>query len=71
MDAKVRENRLRRMAQRQRLMLMKSRRRDRLAADFGGYMVIDEDGRPVAGGSPAFSLDLDGVERFLTKKRTG
>jgi hypothetical protein len=57
------------MASRQRLILMKSYRRDPLAADFGGYMIVDERNDPVAGGKPAFSLNLDGVERFLTKKR--
>jgi hypothetical protein len=38
---KVRENRLRRMAGRQGLRLMKSRRRDPRALDFGGYWLVD------------------------------
>jgi hypothetical protein len=64
---KVRENRMRRIAERQRLRLIKARPRDTQSAP--GYMLIDDDNNPVAGGKPAFSLDLDGVERFLTKKR--
>jgi hypothetical protein len=35
-DDKVRENRLRRMAQRRGMQLQKSRRRDPNAIDFGG-----------------------------------
>ena len=38
---KVRENRLRRMAKRQRLALVKSRRRDPRAWDYGAYGLID------------------------------
>jgi hypothetical protein len=38
---KVRENKLRRMAERQRLRLEKSRRRDPLAYDYGTYMLVD------------------------------
>jgi hypothetical protein len=36
-DDKVRENRLRRMATRQNLQLMKSRRRDPFAPDYGMF----------------------------------
>lgn len=41
---KVRENLLRRMAQRQGLALHKSRRRDPLALDFGRWTITDADG---------------------------
>ena len=63
---KVRENRLRRMAERQGLRLVKSRRRDPLAYDYGLYMFVaaGTDG----GGDLAYNLDLDQVERSLTGK---
>ena len=38
---KVRENRLRRMAERQRLELRKSRRRDPRAKDYGRWYIVD------------------------------
>jgi len=38
---KVRENRMRRMALRQGLRVVKSRRRDSLAVDFGWYNLVD------------------------------
>lgn len=64
---KVRENRLRRMAARRGYTLQKSRRRDPLALDFGGYMLIDAGtNRAVCGGSPyAYAADLDDVAAFL------
>jgi hypothetical protein len=66
---KVRENRLRQMAKRQRLTLVKSRRRDPRAHDFGLYALIDPD----TGGAinPALadrwicSWTLDEVEQHL------
>jgi hypothetical protein len=65
---KVRENRLRRMAQRQGLGLKKSRARDPRARSYGGYMLIDVDANwIVAGAWPFdFSLTLDAVEEYLT-----
>jgi hypothetical protein len=65
---KVLENRLRRAAERQGYRLSKSRRRDPRAIDYGGYMVIDvQTNGVVAGATPhAYSMDLDGVEEFLT-----
>lgn len=65
---KVRENRLRRMAQRQGLQLMKSRRRDWRAVDYGRYMIANpETNYIVAGGTPhAYTMDLDQVEQYLT-----
>lgn len=67
MAGKVKENRVRRMAERQGLSLSRSRRRDRLATDYGGYMLADaRTGSTVAGGHPfAFSLSLDEAEAWL------
>jgi hypothetical protein len=66
---KVRENRVRRKAERQGLTLARSRRRDPDARDFGGYMLIDAQTNAVAaGGDPhAYSLTLDEAEAWLTK----
>jgi hypothetical protein len=61
---KVRENRLRRMAERQGYSLQKSRRRDPRAVDYGLYSIVDSHKNPVAGGGPG--LTLDEVERRLT-----
>ena len=63
---KVRENRLRRMAERQGLSLTRSRRRDPLALDYGKYWLIHADGSrvtPLGGGT------LDEIERYLTSPR--
>ena len=58
---------LRRMAARQGLQLTRSRRRDRRAIDFGGFMLIDiyrDIG--IMGDQPyAFSATLDDVEAYL------
>jgi hypothetical protein len=62
-DEKVRENRLRRMADRQGLRLVKSRRRDPRALDYGTYMLVDANHNIVASGE---HMDLDDVERVLT-----
>jgi hypothetical protein len=64
-QGKARENRVRRMAERRGLILRKSRRRDRLAWDFGSYWLMDADRDAlvfpdVHGGS------LDDMERYLT-----
>ena len=65
-DLKIYENRLRRMAARQSLTLMKSRTRDQRATTYGGYMIVDQENNVVAGGHPsAYSLSIDGAERFL------
>lgn len=68
-STKVRENRLRRMAERQGLLLQKSKRRDTRAVDFGGYMLVDiqTNGVVLGSGAFAFSADLDDVETYLTK----
>lgn len=61
-NEKVRENRLRRMADRQGLRLQKSRRRDPRALDYGTYMLLDVQNRVVA----TDLADLDEVEARLT-----
>jgi Cdc6-like AAA superfamily ATPase len=68
-DEKVRENRLRRMAERQGLRLEKSRRRDPRAIDYGMYTLVDPNSNAIVAGAegtgrPNFSLD--DVEAFLT-----
>jgi hypothetical protein len=63
-DDKVRENRLRRMAERQGLALIKSRRRDPKAPDHGRYQLVDPaTGGVVSGVSPGFAIDE--VETWL------
>lgn len=70
MSDKVRENRLRRVAERRGLRLEKSRRRDPQAIDFGGFMLIDNYMNcVVSGGNPyAYSLSLDDVEKDLSEE---
>jgi hypothetical protein len=65
---KVRENRIRRAAQRQGLTLTKSRRRDARATDFGTFMLIDEQTNAVvaSGSQYSYGMDLDAVEAFLS-----
>ena len=67
-DEKVRENRLRRMAERQGLRLVKSRRRDPLAMDYGGYMLVDVFNNTVVAGelNTPRVLTVDEVEAYLT-----
>ena len=60
---KTRENRLRRMADRQGLSIRKSRRRDPRTRDYGTYMVIDPYRNWVVSGE---YLTLDDVEEYLT-----
>lgn len=71
MSDKVRENRLRRMADRQGLVLEKCRRRDPLAIGFGTFMLIDAGtGAVVASGLPGgYGLTLADVEEHLTRPR--
>ena len=70
-DNKVRENRLRRKAARQGLILEKSRRRDPDALDFGLYALRDEvQGFPIHGdliGRYIHSLSIDDVEAWLVE----
>lgn len=75
MADKVRENRLRRMAERQGLRLEKSRRRDPRALDYGNYWLVEgpaptqgganwRSRRPIVGGD--YGADLDAIEEVLT-----
>jgi hypothetical protein len=65
---KVREARLRRMAKRQGLQLVKSRRRDPLAVDYGRYVLVDANGAPTAADElvSAHAMTMDDVEDLLT-----
>jgi len=65
-DDKVRENRLRRMAQRQGLVLQKSRRRDYRAIDYGMYLIVEPRRNVVATFLDGDYLTLDHVEDWLT-----
>ncbi|KQO69054.1 hypothetical protein ASF22_18550 [Methylobacterium sp. Leaf87] len=64
---KVRENRIRRMAERRGMRLEKSKRRDPKAIDFGGYMLIDTAKNfAVVGSDPyPYSASLEDVEGWL------
>ena len=67
-EEKILENRLRRAAGRQGLMLEKSRRRDRRALDYGLYALLDADtGNPMnhPGRTSAHSLTLEDVRAWL------
>lgn len=68
-EEKVRENRLRRMADRQGLRLLKSRARDPRDLTFNGYQLVDlEIGGIVFGHGNAnrgYAASLDEVERWL------
>ena len=66
---KVRENRLRRMAERQGLVLKKSRRRDHRALDFGLYALVPHHLNMIGTGAESgrFDLTLDDVEARLTE----
>lgn len=66
---KVRENRLRRMAERQGLKLVKSRRRDPLAVDYNLYALIPEKQYAISGEwkeGGRFGFTIDEVEEILT-----
>ena len=76
MEEKVRENRLRRAAERQGLMLRKSRRRDARALDSGTYWLIKgERGKVRGSGRGAIvggeRMTLDQVEAYLMGERNG
>ena len=69
MRDKVRENRFRRMADRQGLKLRRSPRRDENAIDYGLYALTGHGGLRGTiheqGPISIFSLDLDEVEEYL------
>ncbi len=63
-----REQRLRRMADRQGLRLVKSARRDPRAIDYGMYMLVDQLTNNVVSGTGALgraSMTMDAVEIYL------
>ena len=60
--AKVRENRLRRVAGRRGFTLQRSRRRDVRALDYGLYWLIDQTGTTA---TDRAGVTLEEVERFL------
>lgn len=66
---KVRENRLRRAAQRQGLILARSRRRDPRATDYGTYMLVDPSTNFVVahGLQSGYGLSLDEIENALNE----
>lgn len=66
-EYRVYENRVRRMAQRQRLSVQKSRRRDPRAWDYGTFMLVDPDRNTCVACSAAgaYGMSLDEVERWL------
>jgi hypothetical protein len=63
MSDKIRENRLRRMAERQGLRLRKSRRRDPRALGYGTYDLVQASDNHMV--SPE-QLTLDEIEQWLT-----
>jgi hypothetical protein len=65
-DEKSRETRLRRMAERQGLQLVKSRRRSPRAVDHGEYYIRDLKTDALLAGDYHSLPDLDAVERWLT-----
>jgi hypothetical protein len=66
---KIRENRLRRMADRRGYRLMKSRARDPHDITFGGYQLVDHEFNSLSAGwgnaNRGFAFDLDDVEQWL------
>jgi len=76
MEDKVRENRLRRIAQRRGLHLVKNPRRDTRATDYGTYKLVDRNWAIVADfgwiqlSCPAGATRLDDVEAWLNRDDT-
>jgi hypothetical protein len=68
---KIRENRLRRMAERQGLRLAKNPRRDPRAVDYGSYMLLDAHTSAMVADfgwdHPSYRDHLDDVEAWLTQ----
>lgn len=62
---KVRENRVRQIAERQSLMLKKSRRRDPRAWDYGRYGLVDADRNALVFPNE-HGASLDDMETYLT-----
>jgi hypothetical protein len=69
---KTREDRLRRMAKRQGLRLVKSRRRDKRALDYSAYGLIDTEVNAAAFGytpQGRMNASLDDIEAYLMRER--
>jgi hypothetical protein len=68
-DFKVRENRLRRVADRQGYRLQKSRARDPQDITFGGYQLVELESGGVAFGfgnaNRGYAASLDDIEEWL------
>ena len=69
-EEKVRENKLRRMAQRQGLQLSKSARRDVRAYDYNKYALLKYGTKKVVFGKGELGYDatIDDIEDWLTGK---
>jgi hypothetical protein len=69
---KVCENRLRRMARRQGLMLQRSRARDPRALGYGHYRLTDPNTNVVEFGADPwdYSATLDAIEEWLVEAKT-
>ena len=67
-EDKVRENKVRRMAQRQGLAVKKSRRRDPRALNYGTYWIVDPFKNTVVAGDTnnGYGMGLDEVEAWLS-----
>jgi hypothetical protein len=69
---KVRENRLRAAVQRQGFQLVKSRRRDPRARDYGAYMIVNPTTSTIEGGDLSRGgMSLDDVENWLARDEDG
>jgi len=69
---KVRENRLRAMAERQGLKISKSRQRDPRGLSYGRWMIVDPFTKSVVTGTQhtgSPNMSLDEVEAYLTSER--
>jgi hypothetical protein len=69
-EEKVMENRVRRVAHRRGYKVIKSRRRDPKAIDYGGFMLIDaRKNTVILGGSPiAYSATIEEIESYLASE---
>lgn len=67
-EEKIRENLYRRMLERRGYYLVKNRRRDPKAIDFGGYKIMHGQIHHPVSGSDGFKFSLDDVEKFLNEK---
>jgi hypothetical protein len=68
-EEKVMENRIRRVALRRGMKVVKSRRRDPKALDYGGYMLVDVARNfAILGGSPnAYSATIEEIDAYLNE----